>query len=706
MLDRWLPISVSCIRPLLINPTLLPTFFSQKMDPRWLLSSSSSLVSLFFLFMVLAMIPQSLCYEDFFWSCRDSLFSCGNMINNIGFPFWGENRPNGCGYPGLKLNCERSVATIEIMNVTYRVLDVNPNTQTIKISREDYLTGICSPEYVNSTLDHTLFDFSLFYQNLTLFYGCTSSSILPVPGVFTCHVNGDVQMELVVGLPNNNKCNQSVVIPVSTLSTLGNLMGIGTKSKLEEIIREGFEVKWKVDSAKCSDCVGLKGACGYDLKLNQPTCYYSPVKPGKKSEVPLGVGIGIGGAGIVGILLGFWIFSIRQRKKKRAEEAKIKELPTTPPSSKGIPDSSTNLSQSTPSYTHSKSDLEKGSTYFGAHIFSYAELEEATNNFDSSRELGDGGFGTVYYGKLHDGRVVAVKRLYENNFKRVEQFMNEVIILTRLRHKNLVTLYGCTSKRSQGLLLVYEYISNGTVADHLNGNKSSTGSLTWPIRLSIAIESAEALNFLHQSDVIHRDVKTNNILLDENFCVKVADFGLSRLFPADVTHVSTAPQGTPGYVDPEYYQCYQLTNKSDVYSFGVVLIELISSLPAVDTNRHRHDINLASMAINKIQNHALHELVDPSLGFEKDDAVRRMTTSVAGLAFRCLQQERDMRPKMDEVLEVLKRIKSEEMGAEKAEVVDIRVDDVGQLKNIPPPLSPDSVVTGKWVSDSTIPYSF
>ncbi|XP_041007816.1 LEAF RUST 10 DISEASE-RESISTANCE LOCUS RECEPTOR-LIKE PROTEIN KINASE-like 2.7 [Juglans microcarpa x Juglans regia] len=249
------------------------------MDPSWLLSSSSSLVSLSFLFMVLAMIPLSLCYEDLFSSCRDSRFSCGN-INNIGFPFWGENRPNGCGYPGLKLNCERSVATIEIMNVTYRVLAVNPNTQTIKISREDYLTGICSPEYVNSTLDHTLFDFSLFYQNLTLFYGCTSSSILPVPGVFTCHVNGDVQMELVAGLPNNNKCNQSVVIPVSTLSTLGNLMDIGTKSKLEEIIREGFEVKWKVDSAQCSDCVGLKGACGYDLKLNQPTCYYSPVKPG------------------------------------------------------------------------------------------------------------------------------------------------------------------------------------------------------------------------------------------------------------------------------------------------------------------------------------------------------------------------------------------------------------------------------------------
>lgn len=297
-----------------------------------------------------------------------------------------------------------------------------------------------------------------------------------------------------------------------------------------------------------------------------------------------------------------------------------------------------------------------------------------------------------------------MKRLYENNFKRVEQFMTEVEILTCLRHPNLVLLHGCTSKRSQELLLVYEYISNGTVSDHLNGNRSSSALMTWPVRLSIAIESAEALAYLHQKDVIHRDVKTTNILLDDKFRVKVSDFGLSRLFPTDVTHVSTAPQGTPGYVDPEYYQCYQLTDKSDVYSFGVVLVELISSLPAVDTNRHRHDINLANMAINKIQNHALHELVDPSLGFEKDYDVRRMTTAVAELAFRCLQQEREMRPSMDEVVEVLRGIKNEEIGVQKAEVVDISADDVGLLKNIPPPLSPDSSV--KWASSSTTPNSF
>lgn len=309
-------------------------------------------------------------------------------------------------------------------------------------------------------------------------------------------------------------------------------------------------------------------------------------------------------------------------------------------------------------------------------------------------------------GRLQDGREVAVKRMYENNLKRVEQFMNEVEILTRLRHPNLVTLFGCTSRRSRELLLVYEYIPNGTMADHLFGKRSGTSPIPWRIRLNMAIESADALAYLHASDVIHRDVKTNNILIDHSFRVKVADFGLSRLFPNDVTHVSTAPQGTPGYVDPEYYQCYQLTDKSDVYSFGVVLCELISSKPAVDTNRHRHDINLASMAINKIQNQTLHELVDPALGYDTDYSVKRMTTLVAELAFRCLQQERDMRPTMQEVVKALKEIEQEEITLQNAEVVDIRTDDTGLVRNITPPFSPESVVTDKWHSDSAIPSSF
>ncbi|KAK1423092.1 hypothetical protein QVD17_18386 [Tagetes erecta] len=266
---------------------------------------------------------------------------------------------------------------------------------------------------------------------------------------------------------------------------------------------------------------------------------------------------------------------------------------------------------------------------------------------------GNGGFGAVYYGKLQDGREVAVKKLHEHNYKRVQQFFNEVEILTKLRHPNLVVLYGFTCRQSHELLLVYEYVPNGTVEDHLHGKQANPTLLTWNIRLNIAIETARALAYLHASEIIHRDVKTNNILLDHNFFVKVADFGLSRLISNNVSHTSTAPQGTPGYVDPQYHQRYQLTNKSDVYSFGVVLIELISSLVVVDLNRSQDEISLANFALKRIQRCEIDQLIDPNLGSDTNPKIKNMITSVAELAFQCLQYESEMRPTMHEVLDVL-----------------------------------------------------
>eukprot|EP01018_Ginkgo_biloba_P022830 Gb_38462 [translate_table: standard] len=295
-------------------------------------------------------------------------------------------------------------------------------------------------------------------------------------------------------------------------------------------------------------------------------------------------------------------------------------------------------------------DQSDKSTTNSPAMISYKQLEEATNFFDKKRKLGDGGFGSVYLGKLQNGLTVAVKKLHEDNSKRLEQFANEVRVLSMVCHSNLVRLYGW-SQNSRNLLLVYEYVTNGTLADHLHLQQKGKG-LLWETRLNIALETAQALAFLHfgmDPPIFHRDVKPTNILLDGNLRVKIADFGLSKLMPIKATHASTVPQGTPGYLDPDYHQSYQLTDKSDVYSFGVVLIEIISAKMVVDTTREGKEIGLANLAISKIQSGALHELVDPDLGFESNPLVKSMVTRVAELAFRCLAAEKDDRPCMMEV---------------------------------------------------------
>ncbi|MED6226524.1 hypothetical protein PIB30_104582 [Stylosanthes scabra] len=438
-------------------------------------------------------------------------------------------------------------------------------------------------------------------------------------------------------------------------------------------------------SPDCDHCFNRRrGQCQLDTN-NKFYCDKVP-KDDNKKALKLGLGIGLGMSSLLGILI---IGCFLRRRYQR----------------KHVPSDLQYLSKST--YSDANPEAESRRGYFGVPLFSYKELKEATKNFHHTTQLGQGGFGTVYYGKLRDGRDIAVKRLYEHNYRRMEQFMNEIVILARLRHKNLVSLYGyCTSPHRSELLLVYEFVENGTVASHIHGEL-----LPWHIRMKIAIDTAISLSYLHASDIIHRDVKTNNILLDNNFCVKVADFGLSRLFPNDVTHVSTAPQGTPGYVDPEYHRCYQLTSKSDVYSFGVVLVELISSKPAVDMERHTDEINLSELAIKKIQNGALSELVDPTLDFDSDDEVKRMIVSVAELAFQCLQRDRELRPTMDEVLKVLITIESGKAKDEHIEEVDIHT------SSFPSPASPDSqevgllksrillpspkAVTDRWNSEST-----
>ncbi|XP_024180958.1 putative wall-associated receptor kinase-like 16 isoform X1 [Rosa chinensis] len=307
------------------------------------------------------------------------------------------------------------------------------------------------------------------------------------------------------------------------------------------------------------------------------------------------------------------------------------------------------------------SERQGGASNQTAKIFTEDQLKKATNHFSEARIVGKGGFGTVYKGIIADERaketVVAIKKSKLVDRSQIEQFINEVVVLSQINHRNVVKLLGCCFE-TEVPLLVYEFVTNGTLFDYIH-NKSKESNFAWEIRLRIAAETAGVLSHLHSEasiPIIHRDVKSTNILLDDNLTAKVSDFGASRLVPSDQAQLSTVVQGTVGYLDPEYLQTSQLTDKSDVYSFGVVLVELLTGKKALSVDKPEKERNLAMYFLSALREDRLVEVIDGSV---INGANVEQLKEVSNLAKRCLKVEGKERPTMKEVameLEALRRM--------------------------------------------------
>ncbi|KAG2665825.1 hypothetical protein I3760_15G025900 [Carya illinoinensis] len=348
-------------------------------------------------------------------------------------------------------------------------------------------------------------------------------------------------------------------------------------------------------------------------------------KESQSTIIPIALGISIGLLVLlVGSSLVYWL--LQKRKLVKLKEKWFQQ------------NGGLMLQQRLPSQTGSMETTK---------VFSTEELEKATDNYNKSRVLGQGGCGVVYKGILSDNRVVAIKKSKIGDQSQIEQFINEVIVLTQINHRNVVKLLGCCLE-TEVPMLVYEFITNGTLSDHLH-DKSRSSLLSWDKRLKIATETACALAYLHYEasmPIIHRDVKTANILLDENHTAKVSDFGASRIVPLDQTQLTTLVQGAFGYLDPEYFHTSHLTDKSDVYSFGVVLTELLTGKKVISFDRPESERNLATYFVSTVKEDRLVEVLDDNI--HNGSNVEELK-KVANVTKRCLSVKGDDRPTMKEV---------------------------------------------------------
>ncbi|KAK9942468.1 hypothetical protein M0R45_008133 [Rubus argutus] len=618
---------------------------------RYLLPNIFSGLLLVTLIIFIFHVPKSLCVVDEqYVNCSQS-FKCAN-IESIGYPFWGSDRPDYCGYPEFKLNCSGDVPSISILDQEFRVLSINQGESNLRIARVDYWNNVCPVSLTNTTImynpssSHVL-EYAADVQQVLLFYSCPPLNLPPqLSSEFNCTINSTAdsinyfvtQNLTEFGLSNISStfgtCKTTVTVHVSQ-SAASNLELNSSKENLAAALDFGFGVKWDARNTLCQQCHGSGGQCGYNTTSAEFTCYCkngpNPSNCAGSRSIVLAWTIGLS-TGVFGIIV-LIVCGIRLRISRKKILAFFKK------DERG-----------------GHFDIEGFIRNYGSlspKRYHYSDLKKMTNSFKD--QIGKGGYGTVYKGKLPDGLLVAVKVLSELKGSG-EDFINEVASIGRTSHVNIVTLVGFCYEREKRAL-IYEYMPNGSLDRFIHkeqGSSTENFHLEWTTLSEIAVGIARGLEYLHRgcnTRILHFDIKPQNILLDEIFCPKISDFGLAKLCMTKESVVSMlGARGTAGYIAPEVYSRNfgGVSHKSDVYSYGMLVLDMVGARKNLDSEMS-HTSEMFPHYIYK------------DLELEKDESIyghisqeeNKITRKLILISLGCIQTIPSDRPSMSRVVEML-----------------------------------------------------
>ncbi|KAG6743131.1 hypothetical protein POTOM_054077 [Populus tomentosa] len=559
-----------------------------------LTTTTSFLLTLFLSLHLTTSLPSNVISN--LTNCNQN-FSCGNLTN-ITYPFTGGLRPSHCGPPEFGLTCEdESVTILKANSLSYRVTQLDQTSQTLRLSRSDLDDDSpCTRQFTNATLDDRIFSLGASH-GLYLFYGCKkiNDSVMgsdqpPKTSRFPCDNDGVTEegfFSIVYpygteySFLNTFECQTNIQVPI--LGTQAQQL-LDNGSLVGEVLKEGFDVSYSNPySVNCTECYKKHpdGYCGFDTQLGKPICICNDqLCPGfSRSGRRLLIAAGTSAVATVTILT-LTVIAICLTTRKGSFSA-VKAIPFRLKKSQHGSRVETFMMD-----YHSLTPKR----------YSYSDIKKMTTSFVNT--LGEGGFGKVYKGKLlDDGRLVAVKVLKESRDDG-EEFMNEVASISRTSHVNVVTLLGFCYERNKRAL-IYEFMPNGSLDSFIShkGSPHTKCRLEWEKLYEIAVGIARGLEYLHRgcnTRIVHFDIKPHNILLDEDFCPKISDFGLAKLCKSKVSKISMiGARGTIGYIAPEVF-CRSfggITYKSDVYSYGMMVLEMVGQ---------SEDFDMGSLETNEL----------------------------------------------------------------------------------------------------------